>query len=357
VVAAAIPVAAAAAFAAAALTGGFRLQSAVPAAPVVGSPSADVSPVGESPSPIPSPDRSPSPSGSPQVVLPTQAEIAVASRQVLWVGIGGVAGQLLFHSQNQGSTWTQATLPREGGQNPAGLTFADATRGWLASVGSPATQCTGQDVAIWRTVDGAATWQNLGSKGIDLARCKGDLSFVDGRNGFLSASDRNTRPVIYRTQDAGASWAASAPLPDPPGYVTGGGGDLNLTPGRVQRFGSQLLVSATGWQHLFVYRSTDGGATWSHLVTLAGLDGNAQLSFMDANRWWMTGPGLGPENLYTTDAGRHVGPAPGAPGSAAPIPPVFTFADASVGFATVRGQIWKTLDGGVHWLDVGTPGT
>jgi len=32
------------------------------------------------------------------------------------------------------------------------------------------------------------------------------------------------------------------------------------------------------------------------------------------------------------------------------------FADASVGFGTVRGPLYRTRDGGAHWTKIETPG-
>ena len=37
--------------------------------------------------------------------------------------------------------------------------------------------------------------------------------------------------------------------------------------------------------------------------------------------------------------------------------PEVVFADSLVGYATVRGGISRTVDGGLHWTDVHTPGT
>ena len=42
---------------------------------------------------------------------------------------------------------------------------------------------------------------------------------------------------------------------------------------------------------------------------------------------------------------------------AAPIPPTITFGSAQVGYATVRGAIQQTLDGGATWSAIATPGT
>jgi photosystem II stability/assembly factor-like uncharacterized protein len=33
------------------------------------------------------------------------------------------------------------------------------------------------------------------------------------------------------------------------------------------------------------------------------------------------------------------------------------FGDANVGYATVRGSIQRTTDGGAHWTAIKTPGT
>jgi photosystem II stability/assembly factor-like uncharacterized protein len=42
---------------------------------------------------------------------------------------------------------------------------------------------------------------------------------------------------------------------------------------------------------------------------------------------------------------------------AAPIAPEIVFADPLVGYATVRGGIQRTVDGGAHWVGIKTPGT
>jgi photosystem II stability/assembly factor-like uncharacterized protein len=302
-----------------------------------------------------SPTSSPAASSRPLVVMPTNAEVAIASNKVVWVRIGGVTGALLFRSEDQGATWQQRSLPPDA-RILGGLTFVDANHGWLLLASPPGTQCTAQSVQVWRTSDGAASWQNLGATGIHSSQCKQDLSFVDAQHGFLSAWDQTNRPTIYRTDDGGASWSPSAALPDPPGETTWSGG-FTLHPRPVQRFGADLLVSAAGWQHLYIYKSTDGGANWVYLTMVTGATDVDEVSFLDTHNWWVSGPGLGPNYLYTSDAGASYGAAPGAPLSAAPIAPVFTFVDRNVGFATVRGQIWKTTDGGSHWTTVPTPGT
>lgn len=296
------------------------------------------------------------------IPLPSTAQISAPSHDGVWAL---VAGTNLFRSSDQGSTWGRRPLPSPPGVLPnISVSFVDAQHGWLLSPGSPATQCQVQGIQIWRTSDAGATWQTLSATagasavstapGIAPSQCKSDLSFVDSTHGFLSAHDPNSRPVIYRTSDGGGSWTASAPLPDPPGQQTAPGG-FSLTPGPVQQRGSVLLLAANGFQHGYVYRSTDAGTTWAYVATVPGSVGMGDVAFLAATHWWASAEGV--STPFTPDAGATWQAAPGNLQFAAPIPPVLTFADAQVGYATVRGEIDRTTDGGQHWQRIQTPGT
>jgi photosystem II stability/assembly factor-like uncharacterized protein len=160
--------------------------------------------------------------------------------------------------------------------------------------------------------------------------------------------------MIYRTSDGGSSWTASALLPDPPGETTSGGG-FSLRPGRVQERGADLFVQALGFQHMYVYRSSDGGATWQYAATVPNARDVGNIAFPDATHWWVSAEGV--EAAYTADAGKTWEAPPGQFQFAAPIAPTLVFADAQVGYATVRGLIQRTTDGGAHWTAIQTPGT
>ena len=183
--------------------------------------------------------------------------------------------------------------------------------------------------------------------------CKEQIIFVDASRGFLSAWDDNHPPVIYRTVDGGETWSASAPLPDPPGFVTQGGG-YTLHPGQVVAMAGELLVPAwSGQGKGYVFRSLDGGRSWQPLVQEPGL-GWSNPALITATRWLVISPNSMQE---TTDAGASWHPYPSDYGQAAPLAPSLVFGDPATGYATVRGGLARTLDGGGHWTFIKTPGT
>ncbi len=308
-----------------------------------------------SPTPTATPTRtaaplpSPSPSGSP-IPLPTNAQLAAAGNGVVWML---VAVTHLFRSTDRGETWTERAPPPLSAN--VEIAFVSDTDGWAAQIGSPATQCQSQSVAIWHTTDGALTWQRLDGSGIADAQCKTGLAFVDAQHGFLSAYDPNSAPVIYRTADGGKTWAASSRLPDPPGFTTAPGG-FTLRPGPVADFGSALFVYAVGQSNgtekTYVFRSSDGAASWTYASTAP--DDHEAVTFVTPARWLQIAP---PQPEETTDNGASWHAFATDYMQAAPISPQIVFADADTGYATVRGDLTRTTDGGAHWTALKTPGT
>jgi photosystem II stability/assembly factor-like uncharacterized protein len=299
-------------------------------------------------SPSPAASAGPAVTAPPTILaspipLPTIAEFDAPSSSVVWAFVGGLE---LFRSTDRGETWQQRPLPSDPGPK-AGVSFVDDAQGWLLSRGSPATQCQAEVATIWHTIDAGATWQRMDTQGIAEGQCKSGLSFVDPTHGFLVASDPNQPPVIYRTADGGRTWAASRPVPDPPGFTSQPGG-FTLTAGRMRSFGSTLLVPVGS----YVFRSTDGGASWSYLASASGSTGS--IAFVTATRWLsLIVPGQSEETL---DAGATWHAYASDYDQAAPVAPDVVFGDSAVGYATVRGGLQRTLDGGLHWSSLRTPG-
>ena len=263
-----------------------------------------------------------------------------------------VAGTRLFRSSDRGDTWVERALPT--GLANVEVTFADDTNGFLLSPG-PSEQCQTQTASIWKTADGAASWQQVAAAGVADAMCKRGLASSDTAHAFLTAYGPNSGPVIYRSVNSGSTWTASKPLPDPPGFTFTKPGGVVILPGRPRAFGSVLLIEAQpyGEQARYVFRSTDGGATFAYASTPSIVE--SSVAYVSEARWLQIAtPGSSKE---TTDGGATWHAFTTDYSQAAPIAPDVGFGDAFVGYATVRGAIQRTVDGGAHWTAIKTPGT
>jgi photosystem II stability/assembly factor-like uncharacterized protein len=301
-----------------------------------------------------------SPTPSPaSIPMPNTAQLMAPSSNVVWVL---VAGSVLFRSTDQGNTWEQRALPTQPiGRN---VSFINDHEGWALAPGSPETQCSGASAVVWHTTDAGASWEQISSvltaqksgNGIALAQCKQFIYFYDSTHGFVTAWDDNHRPTIYRTSDAGKTWSGST-LPDPPDFKTSPGG-FTLQARVFRRFGNTLYVVASGRQEAdiagrqYMFRSADGGATWSWLTKIP----SPYVAMVTESRWLqLMVPGQSMESinggqqwhLYASDFNSDT-PVGG---------PQIVFADAQVGYAEGRGALQRTVDGGFHWVRIATPGT
>jgi photosystem II stability/assembly factor-like uncharacterized protein len=260
-----------------------------------------------------------------------------------------VAGQRLFRSSDRGDTWVERSLPAIA--VGADVAFADDKDGLLLNFGSTASQCQTQTAEIWRTADGAASWQKVPATGIGDAMCKRALARADAAHAFFTTYGPNSGSIVYRSTDGGASWKASAPLPIPPNLASHGALFVSIS-GRPGAFGTLVLVEGGAGQTKDVFRSTDGGATFSYASTVAA---EGTVAYVTATRWLQIAPPS--SSMETTDAGATWHAYTTDYSQAAPIAPEIVFGDATVGYATVRGSIQRTVDGGGHWTAVKTPGT
>jgi photosystem II stability/assembly factor-like uncharacterized protein len=288
-----------------------------------------------------------------RIPMPSSAELSAASGNVLWTIVDY---RYLYRSIDRGATWEQRPVPAKFEYFSPDISFVSDTEGWYSVSFEPNGDCATETISVWHTTDAGATWQPLGSNGIADAQCKQGLSFVDSNRGFLDAWDPHHPGVIYYTTDGGRTWAASRPLPNPPAAKTVCIDCIATQSAIVRAFGSTLLVPA--WQQSgpgseYLLRSNDGGATWAYAATAPDQGGNVTL--VTASRWLkLIGPG---QSIETTDAGATWHRYASDYSQAAPVAANFDFADSTVGYGTVRGEIYRTVDGGLHWTTIHTPGT
>ena len=279
--------------------------------------------------------------------------MAAAGNGVVWIWVGD---SRLFRSRDRGDTWEERVLPAQ--VFNGNIAFVDDRNGWLLTAGSPATGCMAQYFEIWRTTDGAMTWQNAYKDAYPPSSgCKSQLAFVDGESGYIAVSQRDAPPAVLRTTDGGRTWSSSPLFADPPGFTFSPSiTRLDLGSG-VADFGSTLFVSPVGQvssQYTrYVYRSMNRGATWSYWRTLPTTMG---IVFLTPTRWLQLGLSSSGSD-ETTDAGATWHKVPTDYQQAAGVAPQVAFGDASTGYATVRGSLQRTTDGGAHWTYLKTPGT
>jgi photosystem II stability/assembly factor-like uncharacterized protein len=310
------------------------------------------------PSPAPSPsamvergviNKPPSP-----VALPASAQLSAPSSDVVWAF---VLNEYLYRSTDRGASWEQRPMParRFGGVQFLEISFVSSQEGWLTMSG-PGPGPNVYAAWILHTSDAGVTWQLLNTTGMGDFKGRNGLSFIDSNRGFLDAWDPNHAAVIYRTTDGGQTWMASQPLPYPPSFKTVCVVCGLAEAGTVRAFGSTLLVSA--WQlsdpgTQYVFRSIDGGATWTYAASPPRQEGN--VDFVTATRWLeLIGPGQSKES---TDAGATWHASASDYSQAAPVAADFVFADSQVGYGTVRGEMSRTVDGGLHWISLKSPGS
>jgi len=299
------------------------------------------------PSPLPPPVTGVLTKPSTPFSLPGSTHLSAPSNTVLWVLMDA---RYLYRSTDRGAHWEQRPIV---GDLALGMSFVSDQEGWLTT--ATGDTCATQPVNVWHTTDAGVTWQSLGSNGISDSLCKTGLHFADSNHGFLAGSVNSQVPaqpaVIYRTSDGGHSWIASAPLAYPPDDKLPPGGTMFVF-APIRAFGSTVLVIVDLNARQYVYGSTDGGATWAYVAKAPQPYG--AIALMTASRWLAL---IGPEPKETTDAGATWHAYAFDDPNAAPLGASVYVGDSTVGYGVVGGVIYRTVDGGVHWQTIHTPGT
>jgi photosystem II stability/assembly factor-like uncharacterized protein len=227
------------------------------------------------------------------------------------------------------------------------------------------------------TGDGARSWRTITPGKVPAGRVRGAF-FLDPRTGWMVASARQRETgsrvqlAVYRTGDAGAGWQWSSlgeldlGGDNAAGGYEGGFGVLALPSFVDRRHGwvAVLTSSDTYEAHSFLFRTTDGGATWDRLPPPPGAP---RLAFSSRTTGWSVVQG-GAGGLYrTADAGRSwqgvaLAPPPPLRGTSVRLREPPTFKSQRDGFLPVEfvrqeggrprilaAGFYVTADGGATW--------
>jgi photosystem II stability/assembly factor-like uncharacterized protein len=198
----------------------------------------------------------------PTVIYAGTGEVNPGGGSVAYGGTG------VFVSKNRGDTWASIGLENTGSVGRIRIDPLDPDRIFVAAMGH--LWETGPDRGIYRTTDGGETWERV----LFISDSTGCVDLIMRPDNpevlFAAMWERIRRPEhyryggatcgIYKTTDGGGSWS----------LVEGG---LPAPASDIGRIGLSLCTSQPDVMHAIyaddigyfhsLYRSTDGGATWS----------------------------------------------------------------------------------------------
>ena len=207
----------------------------------------------------------------------------------------------LLTTTDGGATWGWShTGAVAGFMQPSALDFVSATDGWVS--GGDAAG----DFVVLRTTDAGATWQSsLTAPGIKPIPGFSTtvVRFSDASSGWVVASqgDDVGSLDVADTTDGGTTWTSHDGLP------AGATADTEYThfdalaplgPGAAIFLETDVIVGGTLGAPK-VWRTTDGGAAWTHTATLAGDALIGDVAFSSVTDGWAVGTFL----WHTTDGG------------------------------------------------------
>ena len=303
------------------------------------------------------------------------ANVAFVGPTTAWLALPGPGQVSIFRTSDGGGHWDQSALMLStvaGLASPnasdtpgvVGLDFVSASDGWLALTPSGLAMGS-EDVELFSTKDGGATWQLLAASTppsaspgtIPYEGDKTGFAFTDLRHGFLFGYSHSPGTWLYLTKDTGKTWEKSGlPAPDDRS-VSQLLGDYPSTWPPLLLGSQEAILPVTGasgpWQSaLFVtvfYVTRDQGATWTATRPIELPENPAQIwSWPDPRH----GFAASDTTLCLTDDGGQSWHTSSLPAVLSGVTQL-DFITASLGWALAGGRLAQTTDGGNSWSMLG----
>lgn len=268
---------------------------------------------------------------------------------------GGAAGRI-YHTQNGGESWSITPTPFDN----AGYFFLNMTVGYaLVDLGAGAGS---HYIALYQTIDGGSTWVEVfthepgESKSLPESGSKSGFTFLDINQGWVGGNNPMTDYFyLFLSTDAGATWSQETDITLPGAYT---GSFLETRPpvfmNNTVAYLSVKALTSSSDMFILVYRSSDGGQTWSFQSAVP--DGE-EVDFTSIDSGWACG---GTALLKTTD-GSLTWTSPAMAG----VPPAdyilkLDFVDDMNGWILTTPddytwtplRLFHTTDGGASWTQL-----
>lgn len=234
--------------------------------------------------------------------------------------VSGPGGTILKTS-NGGMVWDSLTTNSTA--SLADVFFIDAARGWAVGGGG----------TILRTTDGGTSWFQQSTP---IVRGWADIELGQQPIGWIVGYDILSDSRLLKTTDGGETWNLENSFVAPPGAT-----QVQFTSPDI---GWIMVGSAISGSMQVVYRTINGGASWSSVLTNNADTMLSSISFVDDSVGWVSTVEY--TILRTTDAGISW--------QGFPTPEFFRkvfFKNLMNGWAaSSSGEIYSSNDGGQTWI-------
>lgn len=217
---------------------------------------------------------------------------------------GDTPGIGIFKSTNGGTSWTVS-----------GLTSVTRFYRLIMHPINPAILLVSTNSGIYRSIDGAANWSLVSSE-TNIR----DMEFKPGDPNTIYASKMSSNTIFFRSTDGGASFSSASVGSGLP--TSSNGRAMIAVTENDANYVYMVVGNPSGNGFKGVYRSTDGGATWTTRATSPNLLGwSSTGSDTDGQQWYDLAIAASPTNKDLVIVGGV--------------------------------NVWRSLDGGSNWQIAG----
>ena len=280
--------------------------------------------------------------------------VCAVNSNVVWAS--GANGTYALTTDG-GKTWKSAVVPGAEALDFRDVEAFSSNVAYLMSIGS------GETSRVYKTEDGGQHWR-LQLTNRNSRAFYDSIAFWDAANGLVISDPVDSRFIMLRTTDGGASWNEIAKEKIPPaiaGEACFAASGTCLTVG-----GLKNAWFASGGGAARVFRSTDRGDSWSVVTTPVLSDGDSSgifsIAFRDAMNGLIVGGDYKKEGearlnvARTTDGGRSWVTVQGLTGyrsCVAYLPgkrgEVIAVGPSGTDYSTDDGMSWRRMsDDGFH---------